>query len=136
MIQFCGKLLSSAVVNEIDFVGHIGGDDFILIFQSEDWEARCVKILDTLKQTMPDFYDVGDRKNGIVSEDRQGKKVGYPLVTMSVGVVKIEPAMFTSHHEVSAAIASAKKQAKAFPGNSLFLERRMQATAHAVPESC
>ncbi len=136
MIQFCGKLLSSAVVSEIDFVGHIGGDDFILIFQSEDWEARCAKILDMVEQTMPDFYDVEDRKNGITSEDRQGKKVCYPLVSISIGVVKIEHAMFTSHHEVSAAIASAKKQAKAFPGNSLFLERRMQATAHAMPESC
>lgn len=135
LIQFAGKLLSSAVVNEIDFVGHIGGDDFILIFQSEDWEARCIKILDTLEQAMPNFYDAADRANhGIISEDRQGRKVFYPLVSMSIGVVKVEPAMYASHHEVSVAIASAKKRAKKLAGNSLFLERRTPAVVCAVPE--
>jgi EAL domain-containing protein (putative c-di-GMP-specific phosphodiesterase class I)/GGDEF domain-containing protein len=133
LIQFTGRVLSNAVINEIDFVGHIGGDDFIVIFQSEDWESRCVKILDTLKESMPDFYDLEDRQGGIVGEDRQGRKVCYPIVSLSIGAVKIEPAMFASHHEVSAAIASAKKQAKAFPGNSLFLERRMVASAYAAP---
>ena len=45
LIQFTAKLLSDEVVSELDFVGHIGGDDFILLFQSEDWEQRCNHIL-------------------------------------------------------------------------------------------
>ncbi|MEZ0232854.1 MAG: GGDEF domain-containing protein [Methylophilaceae bacterium] len=125
LIQFTGKLLSDEVASEFDFVGHIGGDDFILIFQSEDWTARCEKILTLLQNAMPDFYDEKDRlRGGIEAEDRQGNKVFSPFVSMSIGVVKVEGSTLTSHHEVSSAIASAKKQAKKINGNSLFIERR------------
>lgn len=133
LIQFTAKLLSNEVVSELDFVGHIGGDDFILIFQSEDWEQRCNNILNTLQRVSPDFYDPKDRMfDGIESEDRQGNKVYYPFVSMSIGVVEVKPAMYSSHHEVSAAIASAKKRAKKFAGNSLFLERRSPTTTPKI----
>lgn len=126
LIQFVGKLLSQAIASEFDFVGHVGGDDFIVLFQSEDWEKRCEKILDDLKQVMPDFYDAVDQgRGGIESEDRQGNKLFYPYVSMSIGAVKVDPSSFPSHHEISTATAFAKKQAKKMTGNSLFLERRM-----------
>ena len=133
LIQFAGKLLNDAAESDWDFIGHIGGDDFILVFQNEDWEERCQKALDMLQQAMSKFYDVEDQmRGGIESEDRSGHKIFYPFVSMSIGVVKVEPGLFTNHHEVAAAIGSAKKRAKSFSGNSLFLERRAQLLANPV----
>lgn len=126
LIQYTGKLLQSHVQPDLDFVGHIGGDDFIVLFQSEDWEVRCRQILAALQAAIPDFYDAEDRiVGGIHSEDRQGNRIFHPCVTMSMGIVRIDKLLFNSHHEISAAIAGAKKQAKATRGNSLFLERRV-----------
>lgn len=128
VIQFIGKLLQVNLQPELDFVGHIGGDDFILLFQSEDWQERCDKILRNLQKAIADFYDVTDaRVGGINSEDRQGNKVFHPLISMSIGAVKIDSELFKSHHEISAAISTAKKMAKSIKGNSLFLERRQGA---------
>jgi diguanylate cyclase (GGDEF)-like protein len=127
LIQYTGKLLNDHIANELDFVGHIGGDDFILIFQSEDWEERCLNVLQILAQAIPAFYDEADRqRGGIAAEDRQGHPLFYPFVSMSVGSVKADPVGFRSHHEVAAAMTVAKKQAKKITGNSLFLERRGQ----------
>lgn len=125
LIQFTGRLLSEDVANEFDFVGHVGGDDFFLIFQSEDWEQRCHDLLARFAEMMPGFYDEKDRlRGGIESEDRQGNRMFFPFVSMSIGAVRVDGASMTSHHEVSTAIAAAKKQAKKIHGNSLFLERR------------
>jgi len=129
LIQLVGKFLTEAVSLNIDFVGHIGGDDFILVFQSEDWEDRCMHILNQLEQVMPELYGEDDREiGGIECEDRQGKKIFYPLSSLSIGAVKVVPELFSSHHEVSAAMTVAKKQAKKLTGNSLFYERRSRET--------
>ncbi|MES2554370.1 MAG: GGDEF domain-containing protein, partial [Pseudomonadota bacterium] len=126
LIQLVGKLLSQAIDSELDFVGHVGGDDFIVLFQSEDWQTRCEAILAELKKVIPDFYDKSDQAlGGLESEDRQGNKLFYPYVSMSIGAVRVDPASFPSHHEISSATAFAKKQAKKLTGNSLFLERRI-----------
>jgi diguanylate cyclase (GGDEF)-like protein len=125
LIQFVGGLLSQGSVAELDFVGHVGGDDFIVLFQSEDWEQRCQAILTDLASAMPSFYDAEDQaRGGIESEDRAGNKVFYPFVSLSIGAVSVDPKRYPSHHEISSATAHAKKQAKKILGNSLFLERR------------
>ena len=126
VIQFTGKLLQVNIQPELDFVGHVGGDDFILLFQSEDWQERCSNILQSLQKAIPDFYDKVDAElEGIHCEDRQGNKVFHPLISMSIGAVRIDASLFKSHHEISAAISTAKKMAKSIKGNSLFLERRL-----------
>jgi len=120
-----GRLLSSMVNNEHDFVGHIGGDDFVLIFQSEDWEVICHDILETIVKVMPDFYDLKDvQLGGIRIEDRLGNEHFYPFGSLSIGAVRACSEAFASHHEVAGAMSNAKKQAKKTIGNSLFIERR------------
>ena len=52
----------------------------------------------------------------------------HPLVSLSLGAVKIEPSQYSSPHQIASAATKAKKQAKKTPGNSLFIERRVPAT--------
>ncbi|MBZ4194857.1 MAG: GNAT family N-acetyltransferase [Candidatus Contendobacter sp.] len=125
IIQMTGELLSAHIDPERDFVGHIGGDDFIIIFQSNDWQVRCDAVLQEFGQRVPDYYHSADReRGGIQSKDRQGQPVFFPLLSLSIGVVQPDPAQCGSHHEVAMLATGAKHQAKLQAGNSLFMDRR------------
>ena len=127
VIQLTGGILSEHVDPNRDFVGHIGGDDFMILFQSEDWEARCRAMLDRFGSAIASFYSTGDRdRGGYLSEDRQGKKVFYSLISLSVGAIRVEPRQFYSHHQIATAATEAKRQAKKIHGNSLFIDRRVE----------
>ncbi|RFP13896.1 GGDEF domain-containing protein [Duganella sp. BJB475] len=127
VIQLTGRLLSERTDANRDFVGHIGGDDFMILFQSEDWEARCNAILQEFERNVQDFYSIEDReRGGYISEDRQGKKVFYSLMSLSIGAIRVEPHQYYTHHQIATAAAESKKQAKKIHGNSLFVDRRQQ----------
>ena len=64
------------------------------------------------------------RAGGFVAQDRRGQEVFHPLVRMSIGVVRIEPGRFVSHHEISRAMSDAKAMAKKQSDQRLFIERR------------
>lgn len=123
-----GRLLSSHMDQDRDFIGHIGGDDFILLIQSPDWERRCRAILDDFARAIADHFDASDRdRSGYFSEDRRGNKTFFPLVSISLGVVNVAVGQYRSHHEIASAAAEAKRQSKKMPGNSIFVERRANA---------
>ncbi len=125
IIQTTGSILSRVCDQELDFIGHIGGDDFIILFQSLDWELRCRDALDQFAREIEPVFNPEHRtQGGYLSVDRKERAVLHPLVTLSIGAVPVEPGRFGSHHEISTAAADAKKQAKRMPGNSLFIERR------------
>lgn len=125
IIRLTGDILARFCVPGADFLGHVGGDDFIILFQSVDWEERCNSILAAFAAAIPVFFSEEDRRlGGYVSEDRRGNKVFHPLVSLSLGVVRIDAARHFSSYQIAAAAAEAKKQAKTMAGNSLFVERR------------
>ncbi|MDE2119028.1 MAG: GGDEF domain-containing protein, partial [Betaproteobacteria bacterium] len=125
MIQFTGRVLGWACDPNLDFIGHIGGDDFIMVMQTPDWEKRCHQALNSFANTSSVLYEERHRCiGGYLSEDRQGRIVHHPLPTLSIGAIWAAPGMFSSHHEISEAATAAKKMAKKTPGNSLFVERR------------
>lgn len=125
VIKQLSRLLQDMVEPELDFVGHIGGDDFIVLFLSADWQERCQRLLQKFAGGIAGHYAAEDMQNGgIEAEDRQGNRTFHPLMSLSAGAVWINPENFASHHEVAAAASSAKKQAKKTGGNSLFLDRR------------
>lgn len=125
VIQLLGTLLKETCVSDIDFIGHIGGDDFIVLFQSQDWQERCNTVLERFSEVVKWFYSDEERnKGGMEIEDRQGNRSFQPLMSISIGAVSANAGDFHSTHEVSSAAAVAKKQAKKISGNSLFIERR------------
>ena len=125
VIQLTGDVLSEHCDPDRDFIGHIGGDDFMILFQSEDWERRCRAILEQFAGAIQNFYSTGDREQGgYLSEDRQGKKAFYSLISLSLGAIKVDPGTFHSHHQIATAATESKKQAKKMHGNSLFIDRR------------
>jgi diguanylate cyclase (GGDEF)-like protein len=134
LIQFTSNLLGKVCDSAHDFIGHIGGDDFILVMQSPDWEQRCYQALTAFAHTSSILFDQEHRMiGGYQSGDRQGRLVHHSLPTLSIGVTWVSPEFFSSHYEVAEAARAAKNMAKKKPGNSLFIERRRQ-PLHEVAE--
>ena len=125
MIQLTGRILTLACDPKLDFIGHIGGDDFILLMQSRDWKSRCEQALRSFEQAASLLFTAEHRATGgYESESRDRKIIFHPLTSLSIGACRITSGQYFSHHEVSAAATVAKKMAKRIPGNSLFIEER------------
>ncbi|MCX5702205.1 MAG: response regulator [Candidatus Omnitrophica bacterium] len=79
------------IANPDDFVGHIGGDDFVIITEPNITDKLCQKIISDFEKTAPSFYNEADRKNGyIIGFDRKGQEQKIPLLSVSIGVVTNE----------------------------------------------
>ncbi len=125
VIQATAAILAEQCAPSHDFLGHIGGDDFIILFQSQDWESRCHSVLARFSEVAVGYHSQADiERGGYVGEDRQGNKVIHPSLSLSLGAVRIEPGHGKSNYQIAAAATEAKRQAKAVPGNSFFIERR------------
>ncbi len=125
MIRLAARVLSAACDRAADFIGHIGGDDFLLVLGSEDWQARCERALGRFAGEARSLFEEEDWGRGsLKGEDRAGNTVYSPLVTLAIGAVPVDPACFGSHLEVAEAATEAKRQAKRLGGNALFVERR------------
>ena len=124
-IRLTAQIFGEHCDPDLDFIGHIGGDDFMILFQSEDWELRCNRMLNRFAAAIQEYYTAEEREQGgYFGEDRQGRKIFHPLISLSLGATRIAPGQYLSHHEIAEAATDAKKQAKKIFGNSLFVDRR------------
>jgi len=130
VIRLLADVLSHSTDSQLDFLGHVGGDDFVLIFRTSDWLARCRAILAEFEREIQRCYSEDVIQAGAVScEDRRGNVQIYPLISLAIGVVHPDPAACSGHNDVSALAADAKHEAKKTGGNALFVCRR------GVPEN-
>jgi GGDEF domain-containing protein len=136
IIQLVAQIARDIANPHTDFVGHIGGDDFMVLFQSNDWEARCARALLLFDEGIAHVLPAEDLRNGgYTGENRRGEAVFHSAPTLSIGALQIFPGDYESHQAISAAAANAKKYAKKMPGSSLFIERRRrQATTRSIDE--
>ena len=126
LIQWTGRLLQECFADPEEFVGHVGGDDFITILRETGWEQKVRGTLAQFEAERHTFFNHEDAaRGGYASEDRKGQLEFHPLVSLSVGVVCVLPGVYGNFHEVAAAASAAKKMAKRQPGCSWFLERRL-----------
>lgn len=125
MIQLVAAVLRETSDPERDFVGHIGGDDFVVLFQSENWEWRCRQSLQRFEAAAADLFESEHKRHGgFRAQSRQGEALFFPLTSLSIGAVPVTQGAYRSHHDIAQAAADAKKQAKKMTGNALFVERR------------
>ncbi|ROO01206.1 diguanylate phosphodiesterase [Pseudomonas moraviensis] len=107
-----------------DFVGHIGGDDFLLVLGPEDWRKRLNQLLDDFQSQCRRFYRPEHLEAGcFVAPNRQGVRQEFALLSLSIGVVHLRPeACATLDASQLAEMASqAKHHAKGVVGFSVYL---------------
>ncbi|HSW04098.1 EAL domain-containing protein [Aquabacterium sp.] len=113
MIRLVARVVVSQCDAQRDFVGHVGGDDFVLLFQSGDWAARCEQIVHDFNAMARSLFDADAlAAGGITAEDRHGVMRFHPCTTLSIGAVAVMAGRYHCSDDVASAAAAAKRQAK------------------------
>lgn len=108
-----------------DFVGHIGGDDFVIVTTSEKAEEIAKKIVMDFDNISPTFFKEKDRLKGYIEtkgRDNQIHKFGFP--TISLGVITNLKQDFTHTAQVNSLGAEMKSLAKKFPESKYIFDKR------------
>lgn len=125
MIRLLARLATGHSDPQRDFVGHVGGDDFLILFQSPDWRRRCEQIIAEFARLARDLYDeVARLSGGIHAEDRHGVTRFFPCTTLSIGALCIAGGQFRDAEEVASQAAFAKRQAKQAEAGLFVLENQ------------
>lgn len=99
--------------NPEDFVGHIGGDDYVIVTTPDRAQTLCRLISATYKLESRKLYHAEDLRRGSISGvDRKGRPYQFPLVSLSIGVVNNQVRRSHTIQEVSYLAAEAKCHAK------------------------
>jgi len=107
------------------FVGHIGGDDFVVLARIDEAEALAKAITWRFDSTISALYDAPDRARGwIEARDRRGKLRHIPFATVSIGIVSVPPGRFEGAIAAARAAAEVKEVAKRQPGSAWAVDRR------------
>jgi EAL domain-containing protein (putative c-di-GMP-specific phosphodiesterase class I)/GGDEF domain-containing protein len=113
MIRLLADILKTQADPSLDFVGHIGGDDFLVLFQSDDWKVRCTRVVEEFNARARAIFDPVDAaRGGIEGEDRRGFQQFFPLTRVAIGAVLVEPPFPRGPEHISALAARAKQHAK------------------------
>lgn len=100
-----------------DFIGHIAGDDFVLITTVDRVDAICRAITDRFDRIVPLYYDPADRARGYIeTKDRYGTMRRFPI--MSVSIAAVSSSSVSSYAELGEIAAVGKKTAKGIAGSS------------------
>lgn len=133
VIKNLAEIIIDKCTAKLDMIGHIGGDDFVVIFRSHDWEKKCRAILAAFQAFTLKFYSKEEIiQQGIWCQDRSGNQTFFNLLSLAIGVVHPEISDLLTHHDVSELASKAKKQAKKVDGNFLFISSQKTIAEHPL----
>ena len=110
-----------------DFVGHIGGDDFIVATQPDRGEEIAQAIVTEFDEKIRDLYSAKDLRTGYIeTRDRRGTLNRFPIMTLSIAVVANDQGQLTNYAQVGEAAAELKRFAKSISGSVFVKDKRRQ----------
>ena len=129
VLVFTANLLRDCVqthsVGGNDFLGHIGGDDFIIITCPDKMEVLCKNIVKKFDHNIRDYYQNEDIKKGYITiRDRKGRLDLFPIMSLSIGIAHNLHQQFNNYLEVGEVAADLKKKAKEIPGSVWVTDKR------------
>lgn len=115
------------------FVGHIGGDDFMVVFDQADAESLCHQIIEQFEARSKSLFTPEHvAAGGYWATNREGQKQFVPLLTLSIGLVSPDVESCKNSHQVAALATDAKKEAKRYRNSYLFVCNRRKPSAPMV----
>ena len=128
IIKMTGEIIYTAVKEHgdgTDFVGHIGGDDFVMIVASDKATTICDTVIQKFTEGIRGYYSEADLTAGSISGvDRYGVPREFPIMTISIAVLDCRKGDYASASEIARAAAEIKDQVKVSPGSNYFIHRR------------
>jgi len=128
IIKFTAKIICKSIHNLKDsenFIGHVGGDDFVAIISKNDYDMLCQNIILDFDSQVSNFYTEEDVSRGFVEvANRRGIIEQFPLVSISISVVEVDKDRYKNTLEIGEVSAQIKHQAKAIMGSTYIINKR------------
>jgi diguanylate cyclase (GGDEF)-like protein len=128
LIQAAARTIQDAVAEYAGadgFVGHVGGDDFVVIVTPDKAEEVANTVVARFDEQVPDLYDPEDRERGYVEvANRRGELQRFPLLAISIGIATTERRRYAHYAEVVAIATEMKTFTKGTAGSSWAIDRR------------
>jgi diguanylate cyclase (GGDEF)-like protein len=128
VISHTGSIIINALEkfgSPSDFLGHIGGDDFIFITSPDSVEAICSEVIRQFEKDTSTFYTQEDANRGyIIVKNRAGELCRVPLLTLSIGIVSNEYKALDHVGQIIQLSTELKNYAKTFSKNIFVKDRR------------
>lgn len=128
VIKETARIIESSVKSKgtaDDFVGHVGGDDFVVITLPEHMRQISEAIISQFDRRIPEFYEAADRQRGyILGKTRQGIEMEFPIITISIAIVTNEQRKLDNPLETSEIAAELKDYAKSIPKSVFVVDKR------------
>ena len=129
VIKFTSDIIQEAVQKygtKGDFVGHVGGDDYVAIVNYENSKKIAKYIIKKFDSDIANFYTEEDISKGYIRVlNRKGKFEKYAIMTITVAMISNKYKKYVTPLEIGEDGASIKKKAKTIEG-STFLEDKRQ----------
>ncbi len=128
VIQFTARIAQEVAITHATgetFVGHVGGDDFVVVCSPESAVPLSQALVDRFDAESPALYDEVDRERGYVEvTNRRGEMQRFPLLSISIGIATTEMRAFAHHAEAVAVATEMKSFTKTSAGSSWAVDRR------------
>ncbi len=109
----------------LDFVGHIGGDDFIIVTLPDRGEEIAREIIDTFDREIRKLYTAQDLRQGYIeTRDRRGSLNRFPIMSLSVAIISNEQRPLENYAQIGEAAAELKRYAKSIGGSVYVKDKR------------
>lgn len=127
VLKKTGEIIHDAVKRLSDpdaFVGHIGGDDFVVVIDARFAKNACQSIIADFDAMVPAWYSEEDRAAGAIQGiDRYGVPRIFPLLSMSIAALTCQPGCYATAAEIATAAAKVKDRVKESSGSNYIIVR-------------
>ena len=128
VIKFTASVLEEVVQKygvKGDFVGHVGGDDFVTIVDINNARKIGKQIIKKFDEEIKKFYSEEDLEKGYVKVlNRKGRFEKYAIMTITVAMISNKFKEYLTPLEIGEDGASVKKKAKAIEGSTFLEDKR------------
>ena len=118
------------------FIGHIGGDDFVVIGEPDQVESICRKLVVDFEKRIMSYYAKEDAQNGyFIGKNRQGIRQKFPLITITAAIVTDDGSRFKNPLDMARMAADLKEYAKMLPGSNYVTEQYIEKRRSLEPQT-
>ena len=128
VIQFTARLIQEVALaagGPTTFVGHVGGDDFVVVCGAPKAQEIAERIVERFDREAPGLYDPKDGERGYIEVvNRRGEVQHFPILSISIGIATTERRSFSHYAEAVAVATEMKSFTKNTLGSSWAVDRR------------
>jgi diguanylate cyclase (GGDEF)-like protein len=124
VVKLTAKIINEAIKkvgNPTDFIGHRGGDDFVVVTSADKADSICSQIIANFDKEIKSLYLPEDISNGYITiQEKDEAPSIYPIMTISIGILTNEKIKIDNYFQVHELTLEAKEKAKSLPGSSYY----------------